>query len=259
VSDDDPSHYWGSCPDLPPAIDIEKATNGHDADFAPGPTLYVGDPVEWTYVVTNTGPVALENVSVSDDQGVAVSCPATSLQPGQSMTCTGSGTAVAGQYQNVGTASGTDPGSEYCPGSTVSDDDPSHYFGEIVDGDEGCTPGYWKVPQHHDSWLPTGYSTDQLVPTVFAEGAAYSEVAVATLLEALSFNGGPDVEDAAKLLSHHAVAGMLNASHPGVNYPRTPADLIDDVNDALASGDRNTMLALKDAIDADNNLGCPLN
>jgi len=55
------------------------------------------------------------------------------------------------------------------------------------------------------------------------------------------------------------VAGLLDASHSGVDYPRNPADVIADVDAALASGDRNTMLTLASAIDSDNNLGCPLN
>ncbi len=51
----DPSHYFG----VVPGIDIEKATNGADADAPPGPFIPVGDAVNWTYVVTNTGNVAL--------------------------------------------------------------------------------------------------------------------------------------------------------------------------------------------------------
>jgi hypothetical protein len=35
--------------------------------------------------------------------------------------------------------------------------------------------------------------------------------------------------------------------------------VIADVNAALASNDRSTMLALTSELDADNNLGCPLN
>ena len=50
-------------------IDIEKATNGEDADNPTGPFILVGDPVEWTYVVTNTGDVQLSNVVVTDDNG----------------------------------------------------------------------------------------------------------------------------------------------------------------------------------------------
>ena len=49
------------------AIDIEKLTNGADADTATGPLVAVGDPVTFTYEVTNTGNVGLENVVVVDD------------------------------------------------------------------------------------------------------------------------------------------------------------------------------------------------
>jgi uncharacterized repeat protein (TIGR01451 family) len=38
-------------------IDIQKSTNGKDADAAPGPLIPVGNSVDWTYVVTNTGNV----------------------------------------------------------------------------------------------------------------------------------------------------------------------------------------------------------
>ena len=108
-----------------PSIDIEKATNGHDADAEPGPTIAVGEAIAWTYGVINTGEVSLSDVTVTDDQGVSVACPKSSLTAGESMTCTASGTAEAGQYANVGTAEGTSPA-----GTTVVDDDPSHYFGE---------------------------------------------------------------------------------------------------------------------------------
>ena len=50
--DDDPSHYYGVAA---PAIDIEKATNGQDADTPTGPTIQAGADVTWTYVITNTG------------------------------------------------------------------------------------------------------------------------------------------------------------------------------------------------------------
>ena len=51
-------------------IDIEKSTNGEDADDPTGPQIPVGDPVTWTYVVTNPGDVPLADVVVTDDQGV---------------------------------------------------------------------------------------------------------------------------------------------------------------------------------------------
>jgi hypothetical protein len=43
-----------------------------------------------------------------------------------------------------------------------------------------------------------------------------------------------------------------------VAYPRTTAQVIAAVNAALASNDRTTVLDLASALDADNNLGCPL-
>jgi hypothetical protein len=250
VSASDPSWYTGKSERA--AIDIEKYTNGEDADFPTGPKIPVGNPVLWTYIVTNTGEVALSNVKVTDNKGVAVSCPKTTLQPGESMTCTGNGTATAGQYANIGTAVGKPP-----TGSNVTDTDPSHYFGEQTGGGQGCTPGYWK--NHPDSWPPTGYSPSQTVKSVFAQAASYPSLGNATLLNALSFDGGSTLEGAAANLLRAAVAALLDASHPGVDYPRTPASVISDVNAALASNNRDTMLSLASQLDADNNLGCPLN
>jgi hypothetical protein len=123
-------------------------------------------------------------------------------------------------------------------------------------GSEGCTPGYWK--NHLSRWAATGFSPSQTLESVFNVPDAYG-VDNSTLLAALSFPGGPTVADAARLLLHHAVAALLNASHPGVDYPRTAASIIADVNAALATGSRSTMLTLKSALDSDNNLGCPLN
>src|SRR5262249_11051190 len=107
-----------------PALQIRKLTNGQHVAAAPGPTIAVGDPVTWTYLVTNSGDVALTNVAVSDDQHVAVSCPKSTLAAGEAMTCTAKGTAVAGQYHNVGTATGPPP----C-GAAVRASDASWYYG----------------------------------------------------------------------------------------------------------------------------------
>jgi len=250
--DTDPSHYFGT--ELPkPMVGIEKATNGHDADSAPGPTLTVGDPVTWTYVVTNTGPVTLSNVAVVDDQEGAVTCPKTTLAPGESMTCMLSGTVVEGQYANLAVVTGQGP-----QGDPATDSDPSHYYAETPPiGGQGCTPGYWK--NHTDSWPPTGYSPAQSVQSVFSEAAAYPSEGAASLVQALDFNGGSGVEGGVRNLLRAAVAALLDASHPGVDYPETAATVISDVDAALASGDRDTMLSLASHLDGQNNLGCPLN
>jgi hypothetical protein len=123
VSASDSSHYLGIA--AAPAIVLAKHTNGEDADDPPGPYVSVGQAITWTYTVTNTGNVTLEEVTVSDDQGVVVSCPDTRLAPGASMVCQTTGTATLGQYTNLGTVTasplgGLDP---------VSAEDRSHYFG----------------------------------------------------------------------------------------------------------------------------------
>jgi hypothetical protein len=120
VTAQDPSHYVG----VSAVLDLEKSTNGHDADEPPGPLIPVGQAVHWTYVVTNTGTVPLADVRVLDDQGVEVSCPKANLEPGESMVCTASGSAVIGPYRNVGTAQARLP-----EGTAVSATDASHYYG----------------------------------------------------------------------------------------------------------------------------------
>lgn len=145
VTDTNPSHYFGNGP----AVTIKKFTNGEDADTPTGPFIPVGGAVTWTYVVTNTGNVVLNPVAVTDDQGVAVTCPKTVLQPQESMTCTGAGTAVAGQYANIGNVTGIPPA-----GPPVTSTDPSHYFGaapaivikKYTNGEDADTPTGPQIP-----------------------------------------------------------------------------------------------------------------
>lgn len=260
VSADDPAYYKG----VTPGIDLEKLINGQDADSPPGPSIPVGSSLTWTYIVTNTGEVSLSGVGVTDSAGFTIVCPKTTLAPGESMTCTygcapgavkcvppEGCTALPGQQHNLGTATGTPD-----DGTPVSDQDHAYYFGTQV-ADEGCTPGYWK--NHTGSWPPTGYTTGQDVDTVFASvNTYYPTLGNASLWQALYFDGGSGNQGAAEILLRAAVAALLNASHPGVSYPRTEAGVIADVNAALLQS-RDTMLALAAQLDADNNLGCPLN
>ncbi|MEU7023836.1 Ig-like domain repeat protein [Streptomyces sp. NPDC046203] len=49
----------------------------------------VGDTVQYTYTVTNTGEAPLSSVAVTDDRVADVDCEATSLAPGEHTTCRG--------------------------------------------------------------------------------------------------------------------------------------------------------------------------
>ena len=116
VDDADASNYTGLVPGA--AIDIEKDTNGVQSDVAPGETINVGEAVTWTYVVVNTGSVALTDATVTDSQGVTVDCDVDGdgafdgtnviplLAPGASVTCEGTGVAIDGPYENVADVSG---------------------------------------------------------------------------------------------------------------------------------------------------------
>jgi hypothetical protein len=130
-------------------------------------------------------------------------------------------------------------------------------FGNFEQAFEGCTPGFWKVPQHHDSWAATGFTTGQTLESVFDVPDSLG-LDDRTLLQALGFKGGSTIDGAARILLRAAVAAVLNAAHPGVAYEFTLAEVIADVNAALASGDRATILALASELDAANNAGCPL-
>jgi uncharacterized repeat protein (TIGR01451 family) len=126
VADDDPSHYFGSAP----GIHIVKLTNGDDANTLPGPSIEEGDPVTWTYVVTNTGNVPLQNVVVTDDQQGTVSSFTGDtngnglLDLSETWTYTLTDTAQDGPYSNIGTVNAESPISQ-----PVMDDDPSNYTG----------------------------------------------------------------------------------------------------------------------------------
>lgn len=120
-----------NCQPVGPKVELVKSTNGDDADSAPGPTIEVGKTVTWTYEVRNTGTLPLTIVSVTDDKGVSVSCPTLLVPVGQSVTCTGSGVATLGQYENTGTVTASSTA------GTVTATDVSHYLGVTPDDEQG--------------------------------------------------------------------------------------------------------------------------
>ncbi|MFN8195561.1 MAG: GEVED domain-containing protein [Nocardioidaceae bacterium] len=90
-----------------PSIALDKSVAAVSGNAA-------GDTVDYTFLVTNTGNVTLDPVSVADPTVGAVTCPVTTLAPGASTTCTGSYTLTqadvdAGHVANTATVTGTDP------------------------------------------------------------------------------------------------------------------------------------------------------
>ena len=125
VSAQDSSTYFG----YSVSITVDKRTNGSD-----NPTITAGSPVVWTYQVKNNSNVAVDTLTVVDDQGVSVTCPKTSLEPTEEIQCTASGTAIAGPYTNIATATA------FYGTMMVQATDSSSYFGAAGSIDVLKTP-----------------------------------------------------------------------------------------------------------------------
>ncbi len=131
---------------------------------------------------------------------------------------------------------------------------------------EGCTPGYWKQEQHFGAWTG-GYLPTTLVMDVFYVKAYVNDAGLLdlngdgqndTLLDALRYKGGNGTSGGLRILLRSAVAALLNAASPEVDYALTLEQVIEQVNAAIAGGDRNAMLTLAAQLDVYNNYGCPL-
>src|SRR4029077_20872820 len=107
----------------------------------------VGSTVTWTYNVTNQGLEPIDNVVVTDDNGtpgdtsddlstlksgskqityVSGDDGNGLLDPGETWVFTASAPAVAGQYENFGTVTGTSTDSN----TPVTDTNVDHYYGD---------------------------------------------------------------------------------------------------------------------------------
>lgn len=122
----------------------------------------------------------------------------------------------------------------------------------------GCTPGYWK--NNMGGW-PVATSTLEKTPFPASDAAVYTLAGKTlgnyTLPQGLAFQGNSTVEGGAEILLRAAGAAYLNASKFG--YAMSVGDVTGQVNAALATGDRPTLIALATRLDAYNNAGCPLN
>ena len=140
VLDNDPSHYFG----VVSGIDIEKYTNGEDADDPDRP----GDQGR------RPGPVDLRGHQHRQParsglgghrrhRGDGRLSRASSSSRTRAVTCFANGIAEEGQYENIGTVTATD-----VLGQPLTDEDPSHYLGippaidlvKFTNGDDANLP-----------------------------------------------------------------------------------------------------------------------
>ena len=104
-----------ACVDVPLLADIEiiKSISTIDKSFGNAALLDKGDKIQYTFVVTNTGNVKLDPISVSDSMVGAVSCDVTSLAAGAQTNCQADALYVltqpdvtAGGIENTATTTG---------------------------------------------------------------------------------------------------------------------------------------------------------
>ena len=115
----------------------------------------------------------------------------------------------------------------------------------------GCTPGFWKT--RFNPWFGSGYMPGASFETVFGRNAFPGDPA---LIEVLWYGGGGKAA-----LSRHAVAALLNASHPRINpIPEldTPGEVIALYQAALDSKNASIIEATKNLFAYSNSRGCPV-
>ena len=127
-----------------------------------------------------------------------------------------------------------------------------HHDHDDPEGGEGCTPGFWKnnADKKGASQWTDPYDPDDLVSSVFS--AAPTGIGSKTLLAGLQQGGGQ-----LDALTRHAIAAVLSAAHPDIDYPLTVDEIVDMVN-AHTSNDADVIEDLKNELDTFNNLGCDI-
>ncbi|MCL2737221.1 MAG: DUF11 domain-containing protein, partial [Propionibacteriaceae bacterium] len=113
-NDDVPSNdARADIPRNPDSAALSMVKSGTVSPDAHSP-LQAGDMLDYRFVVTNTGPVTISQIAVTDPMVAGVTCAPTKLDPGEQAVCQGTyaltqGDIDAGVVINHATATGVDP------------------------------------------------------------------------------------------------------------------------------------------------------
>jgi hypothetical protein len=251
------------CPAPEPALSLEKqvsvdggATWQNADDLASAAQAAVPSGVLYRLLLANPGTVDLTGLVVNDAALGLAAVAAGELPAGGARVIDASvpgferlnakgQCGVAGTFTNVAavTASVAMP-SAHIAADVVQASDSAVVVCVAPAGGEGCSHGYWKQPQHFDSWV--GAMPSDSYRATFGVPASFD----LSLLGALRQGGGKE-----KALGREAVAALLNASNPDVEYRFTPDEVLSIVRAAYATGDWNRA---KDQLEGENTAGCPL-
>jgi hypothetical protein len=120
----------------------------------------------------------------------------------------------------------------------------------------GCADTFWGGSL--GAWGPAALKPAERVVDVFSEAKSYGAAGTAVLRTAIRFQSSGDLLGAARGLVRVGIAALLNAGHPGIEYPLTRTQVITGVDTALRTRDTVKILELTDELKAANGAGCPL-
>jgi hypothetical protein len=252
--------------DALPTIDVTKSAN-------PNSVLFTGGAIAYLITVKNTG---LEPVTVSSlmdskfgdltgiatckrSSGTVVTLPFT-LSASETVTCTFTKN-LSGEMNSNGL--GFKPHTNTVTGTAF--DDEGNRTTDSASATvsffwRGRTPGYWKNHAQPSTWPPPYTPTTKLssvftLPQGMCGGKLATKFASDTLVKALAYKGGSDLNGRAETLLRAAVAAVLNEQYFGALYPayNTTSELIAAVNQTLATCVGAKYIALANQLDFWNN------
>jgi hypothetical protein len=163
------------------------------------------------------------------------------------------GFAVAATMAGVGLATTTP--TDTTPTTTTDTTPTTTTTTTTPPGGEGCTPGFWKKPP--EVWNPTPYRPgDSFLEAFGVELPGYPGITLVDTLNLGGGAGGGGDQSGFEALGRHAVAALLNATHPGISFGLTEAQVIAAVQGAVAAP--ATVETVKNMLAGFNETDCPL-
>ena len=108
-------------------MSLKVLMQGEDPNGPPGPYIYMGDWVEWTYIVINTGNTIIYELTIIDDFEAGIVCSGDTIAQGDTLTYSASARSVWGDQRNIAKATGRTSQNMY-----VAAEDTSYYSGYAI-------------------------------------------------------------------------------------------------------------------------------
>ena len=253
-----------------PSLDVEKKISiSPDGPWYDHIEVIVGAVLYYQITISNDGVVPVENIAVTDPSLAVildfpsdyVFCSIDRLEEGEIQTCDAIGP-IHAEFTGDGLTSDNTARAEGCHELACSSDSDTASYTCLY---WAFTPGFWRNHQRgkHDAWEYTAYDPQDRVCDIFTAACGEGYVGSNThLCDALKFHAGKSETGAGNILLRTAVASLLNSSFHeemdnliGVDgvFPYSSSEIVDMVNNALATQDRQTMLTLADILDNINN------